>query len=242
MAELVEAASRTGLVRFFPFKSVTMLRFATSPLWYQCEGQVAPVHIEVTSFPDRYLVCSGYFPSAELVLETGDPAAAAARAEELLVSWEPAPEDQDTLASRASLAHLTGKAGDAAGARDRFAALLPMCERVLGAEHPDALTVRSTLAHWTGRAGDAAGARVPLATLVPICERVLGPDHPDTLTTRASLAHWTGMAGDAAGARDRYATLLPIRERALGAEHPDTVVTHSNLLGWTDAAEGRGVD
>ena len=163
MAELVEAASRTGLVRFFPFKSVTMLRFATSPLWYQCEGQVAPVHIEVTSFPDRYLVCSGYFPSAELVLETGDPAAAAARAEELLVSWEPAPEDQDTLASRASLAHLTGKAGDAAGARDRFAALLPVEERVLGPEHPLTLTTRDDLAEWTGRTGDgctsAAGAR-----------------------------------------------------------------------------------
>ena len=194
MAELVEAASRTGLVRFFPFKSVTMLRFATSPLWYQCEGQVAPVHIEVTSFPDRYLVCSGYFPSAELVLETGDPAAAAARAEELLVSWEPAPEDQDTLASRASLAHLTGKAGDAAGARDRFAALLPICERVLGPDHPDTLTTRASLAHWTGMAGDAAGARDRYATLLPIRERALGAEHPDTVVTHSNLLGWTDAA------------------------------------------------
>jgi len=54
---------------------------------------------------------------------------------------------------------LTGTAGDPAGARDQFAALLPAVERVLGPEHPDTLTARSSLAHWTGTAGDPAGAR-----------------------------------------------------------------------------------
>lgn len=41
-----------------------------------------------------------------------------------------------------------GKAGDAAGARDQSAALLPIRERVLGHEHPGSLTTRRDLAHW----------------------------------------------------------------------------------------------
>ncbi len=91
----------------------------------------------------------------------------------------------------------TGEAGDAAGARDQVAALLPIRERVQGPEHPDTLTTRHDLASWTGQARDAAGARDQVAALLPIRERVLGPEHPGTLTTRASLAHWTGQAGDA---------------------------------------------
>jgi hypothetical protein len=46
------------------------------------------------------------------------------------------------------------RAGDAAAARDQFAALLPVTERVLGAEHPDTLDVRASLARWTSRADD----------------------------------------------------------------------------------------
>jgi hypothetical protein len=53
----------------------------------------------------------------------------------------------------------TGAAGDAAGARDQFAALLPIRERVLGPEHPDTLTTRASLAYWTGQADvDGAGS------------------------------------------------------------------------------------
>jgi hypothetical protein len=40
------------------------------------------------------------------------------------------PEDQGTLATRHEFATWTGRAGDAAGARDQFAALLPIRERV----------------------------------------------------------------------------------------------------------------
>ena len=45
------------------------------------------------------------------------------------------PEHPDTLPARGNLARWTGEAGDAAGARDQFAALLPVRERVLGPEH-----------------------------------------------------------------------------------------------------------
>ena len=43
--------------------------------------------------------------------------------------------------------------GDAAEARDQYAALLPIYERVLGPDHPETLTIRSNLARWTGEAG-----------------------------------------------------------------------------------------
>ena len=67
------------------------------------------------------------------------------------------PEDQVTLAVRSHLALFTGQAGDAAGARDQLAPLLPVYERVDGPEHPETLTVRSNLAFWIGEAGDGAG-------------------------------------------------------------------------------------
>jgi MinD-like ATPase involved in chromosome partitioning or flagellar assembly len=146
------------------------------------------------------------------------------------------PEHLQTLDARADLAYWIGEAGDAAGARDQFAALLSILDRVSGAEHPDTLTVRGNLARYTGAAGDAAGARDQYAALLPMFERVLGPEDPSTLTTRANLAHYTGAAGDAAGARDQAAALLPIRERVSGAEHPDTLIARGNLARWTGQA------
>ena len=106
------------------------------------------------------------------------------------------PEHPDTLAARHELAHWTGEAGDAAGARDQYAALLPIRERVQGPEHPDTLSARHDLAAWTGAAGDAAGARDQHAALLPLRERVLGPEHPDTLAARHQLAYWTGQEGN----------------------------------------------
>jgi hypothetical protein len=138
-------------------------------------------------------------------------------------------EHPDTLAARAELACWTGEAGDAAAARDQFAALLPVDERVLGPEHPETLTARGELAYWTGAAGDAAAARDMYAALLPVRERVCGPEHPDTLAARGQLARWTGHAGNATTARDIYAALLPVEERVLGPEHPATLLTRGNL-------------
>ena len=153
------------------------------------------------------------------------------------------PEHPDTLSARKDLGRWTGQAGDAAAARDQYAALLPIYERVLGHEHPDTLPVRSSLARWTGEAGDAAAARDQYAALLPVEERVLGPEHQDTLTARANLALNTGGAGDAAAARDQHAALLPARERVSGPEHPATLTIRANLAFWTgeagDAAAAR---
>jgi hypothetical protein len=100
-----------------------------------------------------------------------------------------------TLAARDELACWTRLARDAAAARDQYAALLSVDERVLGPEHPYTLTERGNLASLTGEAEDAAGARDQYAALLPVRERVSGPEHPHTLTTRANLAHWTERAG-----------------------------------------------
>ena len=153
------------------------------------------------------------------------------------------PEHPETLAARGNLARWTGEAGDAAGARDQYAALLPTVERVSGPEHPATLAARDGLADWTGEAGDAAGARDQYAALLPIIERVSGPEHPATLAARGVLAAVTGFAGDAAGARDQYAALLPTVERVSGPEHPETLEARDSLAYWsqkTDGAEGRG--
>ena len=79
--------------------------------------------------------------------------------------------------------------------------LLPVCERIIGLEHPRTLQARNNLAYWIGEAGDAAGARDQLTVLLPVYERVFGAEHPETLTVRGNLASFTGNAGDAAGAR-----------------------------------------
>jgi hypothetical protein len=86
------------------------------------------------------------------------------------------------------------QAGDAAAARDQYAALVPVIEQVLGPEHPDTLLGQGNLAHWAGRAGDAAAARDQYAALVPVIEQVLGPEHRATLASREELGYWTSEA------------------------------------------------
>jgi len=145
-------------------------------------------------------------------------------------------EHQDTLAARQELARWTGRAGDAAAARDQLAALLPVRERISGPEHPDTLVTWNNLAFNTGLAGDAAAARDMFAALLPVRERISGPEHPDTLTARSNLAHWTGQAGDAAAARDQLAALLPVRARVIGPDHPDMLTARANLAIYTGLA------
>ena len=61
-------------------------------------------------------------------------------------------EHPSTPAARGNLAYYTGEAWEAAGARDQYAALLPIMERVFGAEHPNTLVTRNRLAYWAKRA------------------------------------------------------------------------------------------
>ena len=176
----------------------------------------------------QYLGSNGSYPAARDLFQV---IADARRSDDAY-----GPEHPQTLAALFKLANYTGYAGDEAGARDQYAALLPVRERASGPEDPDTLSDRGDFARWTGDAGDAAGARDQYAALLPVCERVLGPEHPDTLAARANLAYWTGATGDAAGARDQFAALLPVCERVLGPEHPDTLSDRGYLASWTGVA------
>ena len=183
-------------------------------------------------------VSYGMYKVARYLGASGSYAAALAVQRQVLRAWEETrgAEHPNTLTARDFLASWTGFAGDAAGARDQYALLLPVRARVSGAEHPDTLTARGNLAYYTGAAGDPGGARDQFAALLPVRARVSGAEHPDTLTARGNLAGWTGEAGDAAGARDQYAALVPVRARVSGAEHPDTLIARSSLARWTGEA------
>jgi hypothetical protein len=62
---------------------------------------------------------------------------------------------------RARLARSAGEAGDAAGARDQFAALLPVFVQVRGPEHPSTENTRASLDRWTRRSGQQQAGSSP---------------------------------------------------------------------------------
>ena len=68
-------------------------------------------------------------------------------------------EHLDTLAARATHGYFVGEAGHAAGARDRYAALLPVIEQVVGAGHPATQAARARLASSTAQAGRSPNTR-----------------------------------------------------------------------------------
>jgi hypothetical protein len=234
-----------------------------SAQWKQAAAKLVEAAIpDDTSLPAAWPACAALLPHARAVLRlTGDGmlriadyigssgSYTAARDLFRLITEARTADDAygpghpGTLQARDKLAHWTGKAGDAAGARDQYAALLPASEGLLGPEDPTSLAARYGLARWSGAAGAAAGARDQFAALLPVCERVLGSEHPHTLAARHSLAFWTGEAGDPAAARNQFAALLPVREQVLGLEHRDTLTTRGNLARCTgeagDAARAR---
>ena len=192
----------------------TQIRMDTTDQWQQAAAALIEAAIPGnTELPATWPVCAVLMPHARAVLDmtsrsmtriaqylgySGSYTAARDLSQQITdaLTGDDAhgPEHPDTLYSRYELAYWTGEAGDAVGARDQFAALLPLRERVQGAEHPGALVTRHELARWTGQAGDVAGARDQFAALLPLRERVQGLEHPGALVTRANLAHWTESA------------------------------------------------
>ena len=203
--------------------------------------------------PVTWPICSALLPHAQAALPayaiglsvvadylgySGNYAAARALHQQIANARETSlgPEHPESLAARASVARITGLLGDAEGARDQFAALLPVLLRVLLPDHQLVRTARASLARWTGEAGDAMGARDQFAALLPVAERVRGPEHQETFAMRASLAGWTGEAGDAMGARDQFAALLAMAERWLGFDHSQTLTARASLARWAGEA------
>jgi hypothetical protein len=155
---------------------------------------------------------------------------------------------------------LPGEAGDAAAARDQFAALLPISEQVLGPDHPDTLNARHNLALWTGNAGDAAAARTKTLPCWPFgsgssarttptpwppgTTMGTGPEKP-ILTQAKTHGRRRARQWMAAG---MYST--PVQQPAcIQADHGTLLRTTGCLLTWVCAAvsaslpvsEGQGV-
>jgi len=128
------------------------------------------------------------------------------------------PGHPDTLGARSPPGR--GQRGDSAAARDQYAALLPIQERILGPDHPNTLTTRGNIATWTGGRGTLQAPATSSPPYCPSAHAFSARNIPSTLLTRGNLAFWTSQTGDAAAARDQYAALLPIEERILGPEHP----------------------
>jgi Tetratricopeptide repeat len=108
---------------------------------------LAGVHGAAAPRPGRPdLTSGGMWRISQALGESGSYQAARDLCQEITAAHEqdPAygPDHRETLAARVQLANWTGQAGDAAGARDQYAALLPIRERVSGAEHPDTLAAR----------------------------------------------------------------------------------------------------
>jgi hypothetical protein len=76
-------------------------------------------------------------------------------------------------------------AGDPEGARDRFAALLPLIEQALGLDDPWTLGVHLELSWWSGLAGNAVGAREAITYPGTRSKLTLAADPPARPTERA---------------------------------------------------------
>lgn len=87
MEDLVEAARRSALARFYPFSSHAVLRFSTAPL---PDGELPPVAIGLASQPDEYVVWWGEgstVTDTHVQLLTTDVEEAVALAASLVSGW-----------------------------------------------------------------------------------------------------------------------------------------------------------
>ena len=120
----------------------------------------------------------------------------------------------DTLTVRSYLARWTGQAGDAAAARDQYAALLAVEEQMFGPDHPDTLTTRGNLASWTGKAGDCGRRQGPTrrpATLPRTGPRSGAPGNPDHARQPRQLDR--AGRGRGRGPRSVHRAATPARTR-----------------------------
>ena len=77
----------------------------------------------------------------------------------IVIRGAQAPEQPASLAKQSEFAYSIGRDKDAAAARDQFAELLLVRQRILGPEHAETLAIWYQLAYWTALAADSAAAR-----------------------------------------------------------------------------------
>ncbi|WP_414937677.1 tetratricopeptide repeat protein [Amycolatopsis sp. cmx-11-51] len=145
-------------------------------------------------------------------------------------------DDRITLRCKARHATWAGKAGDAAGALERFESLLPIAAAAFGTGDEDVLSIRNDIGHLLGELNRPEQSRAAFEALVRDATGGLGPSHRETLHARHLLAVATGKTGDGAGALRLSRELLPRAKNALG---DDVIVRHvrHNIAFWSALIE-----
>ncbi|MGV9270194.1 tetratricopeptide repeat protein [Kitasatospora sp. NPDC003701] len=149
----------------------------------------------------------------------------------------------DTLAVANRFAGFLIGLGTYEEARDRFADLLPRCERALGREHTLTLIVASNLSGCLSGTGAHQQARDLCEDVLRRSRRALGPDDPHTLRAASNLVGMLRGVGEHRTALAVGEDTLMRYRRTLGDDHPDTlyaakaVITVLRELGEHDRAQ-----
>jgi hypothetical protein len=138
------------------------------PRWHEAPSSVpgsfvllsAPASIRMqprTSSPSRSQTTPGTLSTTPIPVPGAQPASLTHSSPR--TRWYTAercrtPSDRHS-ASATAPGSPTGEAGDATGARDQFAALLPIRKRVSGPGDPGTPRAHASLLHWTGQTGEA---------------------------------------------------------------------------------------
>ncbi|MFV2099013.1 NB-ARC domain-containing protein, partial [Micromonospora sp. LOL_014] len=116
-------------------------------------------------------------------------------------------EHPDILQVSADIASFTGGTGDVHSARELYAGLVLVSDRVLGAEREESLMYRSNLAFFTGVAGDPAAARSQCLKLLPVASRAIGVEGNAARAIRRNLALFSAELGDFEAAQHQIEAL-----------------------------------
>ena len=146
------------------------------------------------------------------------------------------PEHPDTLTNRHNLANFTGYAGDAPAARDQFAALLRVRERVYRrglARHRGGQVQPGLLDRACRGRGRRQG---PVRRTAPHPRAHVRPRPPRYPSYAGGTRVLDRVRRGRGRRQDQFAALLASYEGVLGPEHPETLAIWYQLAHWTALA------
>ena len=193
--------------------------------------------------PDDPRTIGARLRQAAALAATGDPKAAKAMVDELLVRAAPLdPAGDLRLDLERSQADLLLALGEREAARDLQQALVERATAARGADDAKVMELLNNLAIAEARTGGQARAREILEDLYPRRARLLGAEHEDALATMSNLAILRVMSGDVMAALALQRELVEIQSRRLGREHPTTLNARNNLANMLSDLAGREDD
>jgi serine/threonine protein kinase/tetratricopeptide (TPR) repeat protein len=139
------------------------------------------------------------------------------------------PENRETLASRALLAWIMSRQGDAAAVEPQERAVLADEQRILGPEDSLTLETMIHLANTLQRRDNYRGEEELARKVIQISTLRQAPESLLTLQARSLLAGSLFIQRRLPDAEQAFRQLLDADRRVLGPDHPDTLKAMSNL-------------